>query len=312
MAPPKNKKTLSLAELSALIQSETVKTPASGASWADEEVELPSGPMAASALPSGPAALGGERPIGRFEPTQRGAGREGRGSAGRQEPPPPTVIDHARLPTKAPFLCFMGNLSFEVTEADIREFFAGLLVKDVRIPVDHQTRRPRGFAIVEFGSSEALVKGLMIHGQMLKGRYPRMDITEGRPSESNSPFASAGNWRDNPHRVNESSSRAPAPSPSSGFSPAAPVPTRAAPMDWRSTAKPVEAAPVAPKVEAPAAFVSKKPEIKLQPRTKPVEDQAASDIAPEYRKAKSNPFGSARPREVVLGSKEAAVEPESK
>lgn len=50
---------------------------------------------------------------------------------------------------------YVGNLSFQVTEADVTEVFAEYgTVNRVQIPTDRETGRMRGFAFVEM-SSEA-------------------------------------------------------------------------------------------------------------------------------------------------------------
>ncbi|EAW38312.1 MULTISPECIES: RNA-binding protein [Lyngbya] len=45
---------------------------------------------------------------------------------------------------------YVGNLSYQVTEEDLRSVFAEYgTVKQVSIPTDRETGRPRGFAFVE-------------------------------------------------------------------------------------------------------------------------------------------------------------------
>jgi RNA recognition motif-containing protein len=46
---------------------------------------------------------------------------------------------------------FVGNLSYSITELELREAFSqsGRTVQSVRIAVDRETQRPRGFAFVE-------------------------------------------------------------------------------------------------------------------------------------------------------------------
>src|SRR4051812_24464881 len=46
---------------------------------------------------------------------------------------------------------FVGNLSYSITEQEIREAFGqnGRTVQSVRIALDRETQRPRGFAFVE-------------------------------------------------------------------------------------------------------------------------------------------------------------------
>ncbi|MBD2520483.1 RNA-binding protein [Nostoc sp. FACHB-973] len=59
---------------------------------------------------------------------------------------------------------YVGNLSYQVTEEDIRGVFAEYgTVKRVQVPQDRETGRPRGFAFVEMGTDaeeDAAINGL--------------------------------------------------------------------------------------------------------------------------------------------------------
>jgi cold-inducible RNA-binding protein len=68
---------------------------------------------------------------------------------------------------------FVGNLSYAVTELELREAFSqnGRQVRSVRIAVDRETQRPRGFAFVEVGSdadADSAIKDW--NGNPLNGR----------------------------------------------------------------------------------------------------------------------------------------------
>jgi RNA recognition motif-containing protein len=68
---------------------------------------------------------------------------------------------------------FVGNLSYSTTEQELREAFAqsGRTVLSVRIALDRETQRPRGFAFVEVASdadAESAIKEW--NGNMLSGR----------------------------------------------------------------------------------------------------------------------------------------------
>jgi RNA recognition motif-containing protein len=68
---------------------------------------------------------------------------------------------------------FVGNLSYSISEQELREAFAqsGRTVQSVRIALDRETQRPRGFAFVEMaseGDAEGAIK--QWNGQMLSGR----------------------------------------------------------------------------------------------------------------------------------------------
>ncbi|MDJ0620150.1 MAG: RNA-binding protein [Calothrix sp. MO_192.B10] len=50
---------------------------------------------------------------------------------------------------------YIGNLSYEVTEADLNSVFAEYgSIKRVQMPTDRETGRPRGFAFVEMSSED--------------------------------------------------------------------------------------------------------------------------------------------------------------
>ena len=79
---------------------------------------------------------------------------------------------------------FVGNLPYETTEQDLREFFSsvGPLV-NVIIPVDRETGKRRGFAFVEFSDqSQADEASRKLNNQPFKGR--NITINEARARES--------------------------------------------------------------------------------------------------------------------------------
>jgi RNA recognition motif-containing protein len=68
---------------------------------------------------------------------------------------------------------FVGNLSFETTEAELRGVFTenGLEVQEVKIVTERETGRPRGFAFVEMSSSAASQQAMdALDGRELGGR----------------------------------------------------------------------------------------------------------------------------------------------
>lgn len=84
------------------------------------------------------------------------------------------------LPTKPPYTCHVGNLSFEATEADISELFAACGVTNVRVVEDKLTKAPKGFGYVEFETVEGLQKALDLSGSSLQGRSIRTSVAEPR------------------------------------------------------------------------------------------------------------------------------------
>ncbi|MBI2894988.1 MAG: RNA-binding protein [Deltaproteobacteria bacterium] len=79
---------------------------------------------------------------------------------------------------------YVGNLSYDVDEQALRQVFEadGRKVVEVKIIVDRETRRPRGFAFVEMASdadAKAAVEAL--DGTQLEGR--RLTVNEARERE---------------------------------------------------------------------------------------------------------------------------------
>ena len=79
---------------------------------------------------------------------------------------------------------YVGNLSYDTTENDLRELFgkAGN-VRAVTIPTDRMTGQPRGFAFVEMESAADAAKAIsMCNGQSVGGR--EIKVNEARPQEA--------------------------------------------------------------------------------------------------------------------------------
>lgn len=79
---------------------------------------------------------------------------------------------------------FVGNLSFGVTEDQLRTLFeeGGRQVTSITIVVDRDTGRPRGFGFVDMGSdsdAEAAVRSL--NGRDLGGRALTVNEARERP-----------------------------------------------------------------------------------------------------------------------------------
>ena len=80
-----------------------------------------------------------------------------------------------------PAKLFVGNLSFQATEEDLRELFqqAGT-VETVRIITDQFTGRPRGFGFVEMATKEEATKAVeLLNGRLFRDR--NLVVDEARP-----------------------------------------------------------------------------------------------------------------------------------
>src|SRR5258708_25343191 len=78
---------------------------------------------------------------------------------------------------------FVGNLDFNTTRDEVEALFAQVgTVRDVFLPTDRESGRPRGFAFVEFESDEDAAKAIeKFNGHDLGGRALRVNAAEDRP-----------------------------------------------------------------------------------------------------------------------------------
>ena len=91
---------------------------------------------------------------------------------------------------------FVGNLSFQATEEDLRELFAQAgTVETVRIITDQFTGRPRGFGFVEMATKEEATKAVeMLNGRLFRDR--NLVVDEARPQPQRGPGGGGGGARD--------------------------------------------------------------------------------------------------------------------
>jgi cold-inducible RNA-binding protein len=85
---------------------------------------------------------------------------------------------------------FVGNLPYDTTEPDLREFFAPIgPLSTIIIPVDRETGKRRGFAFVEFADpAQAQEASRRLNNQPFKGR--NITINEARAKEARTDFGS--------------------------------------------------------------------------------------------------------------------------
>lgn len=75
---------------------------------------------------------------------------------------------------------FIGNLSFKLSDDDIRELFQKFgTITEVAIPTNRETGRPRGFAFITFETEDGAKKALALDGQEVDGRKIRVSIATG-------------------------------------------------------------------------------------------------------------------------------------
>jgi RNA recognition motif-containing protein len=65
---------------------------------------------------------------------------------------------------------YVGNIPFKASEADVRAFFHPQVLRDVYLPVDRESGRPRGFAFVQIEDGEAGAATARLNGADFGGR----------------------------------------------------------------------------------------------------------------------------------------------
>lgn len=75
---------------------------------------------------------------------------------------------------------YVGNLAYSVTEAELRDAFAEAgNVADVKVVLDRESGRPRGFAFVEMSTDEEASNAMgKLNGRDLQGRT--ISVSEAR------------------------------------------------------------------------------------------------------------------------------------
>jgi RNA recognition motif-containing protein len=83
-----------------------------------------------------------------------------------------------------PVRLFVGNLSYETTEAELKEHFSAVASPSyVYLPTDRESGRPRGFAFVEFDNQTQADEAIRrFNNQLFKGRP--LAVNEARARES--------------------------------------------------------------------------------------------------------------------------------
>jgi cold-inducible RNA-binding protein len=91
---------------------------------------------------------------------------------------------------------FVGNMSFQTSEADLRALFEPFgQITRVHIAMDRETGRARGFAFVEMANDEEAAKAIAgLDGKEVGGR--NLKVNEARPkTERSGPPRGGGGYR---------------------------------------------------------------------------------------------------------------------
>ena len=85
---------------------------------------------------------------------------------------------------------YVGNLSFDTTEEELRELFSQAgTVNSVNLVTDRNTGRSRGFGFVEMGTAAEAQNAIsMFNGQMLRDRELRVSVARPREERGTGPY----------------------------------------------------------------------------------------------------------------------------
>jgi RNA recognition motif-containing protein len=93
---------------------------------------------------------------------------------------------------------YVGNLSYDTTELELRETFGKFgTVADAKVVTDRDTGRPRGFAFVEMSSDQEAQEAIaQLNGRELGGRALNVNEAQERSGGGGgrSGGASRGRW----------------------------------------------------------------------------------------------------------------------
>jgi RNA recognition motif-containing protein len=87
---------------------------------------------------------------------------------------------------------YVGNLSYQVTEEELRTMFSQAgTIQEVAIPVDRMTNQPRGFAFVTMGTDAEAQKAIsMCNGKTLGQRQIRVNVSQPKESSRGGSYSS--------------------------------------------------------------------------------------------------------------------------
>ena len=89
---------------------------------------------------------------------------------------------------------YVGNLSFNINEAELRDLFTPFgQVNEVALVMDRDTGRPRGFGFVTMDTKEAMTAAVAgLDGNDVDGRA--IVVNEARPRTERSGGGGGGRW----------------------------------------------------------------------------------------------------------------------
>lgn len=79
---------------------------------------------------------------------------------------------------------YVGNLPYSTTEQDLNDTFSQFgIVNDIKVIIDRDTGRSKGFAFVTFDNSDEADKALSLNGTDFNGRTLKVNVAKGRTTQ---------------------------------------------------------------------------------------------------------------------------------
>eukprot|EP00117_Sycon_ciliatum_P001719 scpid89963/ scgid7257/ Eukaryotic translation initiation factor 4H; Williams-Beuren syndrome chromosomal region 1 protein len=96
---------------------------------------------------------------------------------------------------------YIGNLPFDVSDADVRELMDPVTVKEVRLIKNRDTDRMKGYGFLEFKTEEDLRSALLKHEEMYRGRRLNLERCRHPPHPPGSGPSVKNSSSDRDHRA---------------------------------------------------------------------------------------------------------------
>ncbi|NP_001037660.1 eukaryotic translation initiation factor 4H isoform X2 [Bombyx mandarina] len=93
------------------------------------------------------------------------------------------------LPSEPPYKAYVGNLPSGIIQGDINRIFPDLSIKNVRLVMDKETDKFKGFCYVEFEYLEDLMKAIDLNGIInVDGNILKIDVAEEKRNDRGGGF----------------------------------------------------------------------------------------------------------------------------
>ncbi|XP_059049214.1 eukaryotic translation initiation factor 4H isoform X2 [Achroia grisella] len=93
------------------------------------------------------------------------------------------------LPTEPPYKAYVGNLPAGIIQGDINRIFPDLAIKNVRLVMDKETDKFKGFCYVEFEYLDDLIKAIEMNGAInVEGNFIKIDVAEEKRNDRGGGF----------------------------------------------------------------------------------------------------------------------------